>query len=669
MGEAVLKIRAEGGADVAKLLADVERLTAATGRKARARHDSDQTHYRQSAKTTADEVQRSDQLVTRNRLRQLALTDEARRKSETLYAIMINRATRALEAEVGKRGELSEREKRQVHDLAQAMLVEHERAEAAKTAATRREANKRQHAEQTAQRETRGRVSRGVEAVGGAAVSMGRELHAASQDARERRAGTQHTLNGAFYQAGVSGAEAQAMRGLLDAEVTTGSLRGMRSEDVAQALMAAQTQFSVLSGDNAGQRMGNLQRQVELMGFARNTFQDPGEVLRVAGMLGQQGIRGADQRSVLMSLTGMAQAGSIELSTLTGQALGPLMQNIARSTSGSMSPTERTAAVRRAVGETMAVGEIGAAAGLTPRDALNALAKTRSSVTSETTQGNLYERLRSSGRTDLAEQLFRREGNRSVLRNADPIALMSSLVKGFRGDTNAVTNLLAAGGPGAPMVLDAQQRRLITALASQRGEGTVADRVAGMVDQGGRFDEGRVREGRALVDAEEQTKLNAAREQRDSALTDNTSALVRLSNSLHDFITANPVAGAAGNAAAGLGGTLAGSLISGGAGRAAGGVAAGLAGAGAGTTAAALAGSLVGGLAIGEGINRLIYNDRDRAQGDTSILERETWSDFATVVGQSLREALDGSTPSVTMDQHTATHLATVGHAMRGAHP
>jgi len=671
MGEAVLRIRTEGGADVARMLADVERLTAASTRRVRSRQDGEHAHYRQSARTTADEVQRSDQLVTRNRLRQLALTDDARRRSETLYLMMLNRATLALEVEHGKRGRLTEKEKRQVHELAQAMLVEHERAEAAKTAATRREAGRREQLARAEAREAGRRVSRGVEAVGGAAVSMGRELHSAAQDARERRAGTQHTLNAAFYQAGVSGAEAQAMRTTLDSEVTAGSLRGMRSEDVANALMAAQTQFSVLSGSNAGDRMRNLQRQVELMSFARNTFQDPGEVLRVAGMLGQQGIRGADQRSTLMSLTGMAQAGSIELSTLTSAALGPLMQNIARSVSSTMSPAERTSAVRRAVTETMAVGEIGAAAGLTPRDALNALAKTRGSVTSDLTQGRLYDRLRDAHRGDLADQLFQTgPGGRHTLKNADALSLMSSLVQGFGGNANAVSNLLSAGGPGSPMVLDAQQRRLIMALASQSANGqTIAQRVEGMVAQGTGFDEGRVREGQALVDSEEQTRLNAAREQRDSALTDNTSALVRLSNSLHDLMTANPVAGAGVNAVTGLAGSAAGTLLSGGAGRLATRGAAGLAGAGAGGSALAIAGSLVGGLAIGEGINRLIYSDRERAQGDTSILEAETWRNFATAIGQSVRDAFESSPPTVTVDQHTAAHLATVGHSMRGAMP
>lgn len=667
MSEAVFRVRTEGGPELARLLADAERLmdaarrrTAAGERQQRARRDEEQRHYRQSAAATGEAIVRSDQLVTRQRLRQLAQTDEARRRSETLYAMMVNRATAALEREVGKRGELTERERRQVHQLAQAMMVEHERAERAKTAATQREAQRRAQIG----REVQGRVAGALMQAGAAAMSAGRDIHGAIQDSRERRAASQHTLNAAFFQAGVGGQEAGAMRQLLDRELTQGSLRGLRSEDVAGALNAAQTQFSVLSGANAGARMQALQRQVELMSFARNTYQDPGEVLRVAGMLNQQGIRGEDQRAVLMRLTGMAQAGAVELSTLTSTALGPLMQNIARSVSSSMTPQQRAAAVTGALEESMAVGQIGAAAGLTPRDALNALAKTRGSVESERTQGVLYDRLRSSGRQDLADQLFRREGDRNVLRDRSAVGLLSALVRGFGGDTNAVTNLLAAGGPGAPMVLDAQQRRLIQAMASQtQSGGTIADNVARMRATGSDFTEARVAAGAAMVDAEAQTALNASREQRDSALTDNTSALVRLSDQLRDFLTANPIAGAAVSGVTGVGGAMAGSLLARAGGGAAGSAAAATAGAGAGGWLAGGAAALVGGLALGEGINRLIYNDRERAQGDTSILSAETWRNFATAVGQTFGDSLRSNPPQVTVDAAAAAHAATLATA------
>lgn len=117
MGEAVLRIRTEGGADVAKLLADVERLAASSqkaieqgarvsrqrqSREARASQQQEVAGYRQSAQT----IQREDQLVTRSKLRELALRDEARKRFQERYAEAEKQATQLLEGEIGKRGEL-----------------------------------------------------------------------------------------------------------------------------------------------------------------------------------------------------------------------------------------------------------------------------------------------------------------------------------------------------------------------------------------------------------------------------------------------------------------------------------------------------------------------------------------------------------------------------------
>lgn len=676
MPEAVLRVRTEGGAEVTALVDKLDRaLAVSRTRRVRGAKETAQqetAHYRQGAEKSADAVQRSDRLVSRNRIRQLALTDEARKKSETLYAIMVNRATRALEQEVGKRGELSDKEQRQVHDLARAMVVEHVRAERERTAATAAEAKKRE----AIQRGASGRIGR---AIGTALEAGGRfasTMHGATQDARERRAESGHTLNGAFFQAGVGGAEAQAMRQMLEREVSSpqGRLRGLRMQDVAGSISAAQTQFSVLSGRNGGERMANLQRQIESMALARNTYQDPGEVLRVAGMLQQQGIRGADQRSALLSLTGMAQAGSIELSTLTSTALGPLMANISRATNGNMTPAQRAAAVRATTAETMAVGEIGAAAGLTPRDSLTALAKLRGSVTSDSTQTKLYDRLRAAHRGDLAEQLFQAgPGGRHTLRdaNANAVNLMSSLVQGFGGNANAVSNLLSAGGPGAPMVLDAQQRRLITAMASQtEGGQTIAQKVGQMQSVGARFSEADVNRGQDMRNAEDLTTLTQGREEHDSALTDNTSAITQLSNAFHDFTRRNPTASAGMDASTGLLGGLAGAGLTrvGGAAaaRVAGGVAARTAAMGAlGTAGTWVAGGLAaaaGGLGIGYGINRAMGHNQ---QSDNPF-SSHFYTEFAASVRDAVRDGMHGATVNATISEHDAVHAATAA-TTRGA--
>lgn len=573
MSEATLRIRAEGGPEVAALLAQVERLAEASRQRvARSTRSHRQREMQESAQAAQQEVanyrqsgeaiRRQDQLVSRAKLRELARRGEDQKKFAALYAEMEKRATSVLEAEIGKRGALTDREKKQVETLALAMVAAHERAERQKTATTAQEEQRRSSERARFRARVVGHVVQTGAAAAGAAGSFAQNAHGQIQGARERRAGTEHDLNSALYQAGVEGPEAAAMR----AEVLRfAQSRGMDSGNLAGAIGAAQTQFSVLSGANPAARQAALRQQLSLAEFAQSTYQDPGEVLRVAGMLNQQGVRGGDQRQMLLALTGMAQAGSIELGTLTSEALGPLMQNVARVTNGNMSPEQRSRAVRNAVSETMAVGEIGAAAGLSPRDTLNALAKTRASVVNPRMAENLYERLRSEGRGGLANELTVSENGHRRLANADPIALMSRLVSAYGGDANAVTNMLASGGPGSPMILDSQQRRLIGAMASQTASGgTIAGRVAEMQAAGGRFGEGDVARGRAMVAGEQATALARNEEARLSALTTNTGQMGTLSNQVQELnarfplLTAalGPIAVAAG-AALGTTGTVA----------------------------------------------------------------------------------------------------------------
>jgi hypothetical protein len=619
--------------------------------------------------------------------RALAMTAASRRRAET-------DATKFAQDEARKRGLTGEQEARVRQGALERFTRQYESAEKRQTAIAQREQAARSR--QGSQIGTG--LRRGLNVGRDAAFNVAREAHVQIQDARQRRAASEHTLNAAFFQAGIGGNEATAMRSRLQREIATGGLRGLSMEDVSGALMGAQTQFSVLTGASPAERAQRLDEQVSRMRFARATFQDPAEVLRVSGMLSQQGIRGGDQMSVLQSLTGMAQAGSIELSTLTGQALGPLMQNLARVTNQNQTPEQRAAAVRRATAETMAVGEIGAAAGLTPRDSLNALAKMRTSVENPMVAERLRTRLRNAGRGDLAEQLVQGNSQQGyTLRNSDPIALMSSLVTGMGGDTNAVTNLLSAGGSRGAMVLDSQQRRLISAMASQTSGGqTIAQRVSAMTATGGDFGMGDVGRGAAMVDAEQQTALRAAEATRDNALTDNTSAIVNLSRAIADWSTENPIGssvvqtlgGLAGGVLGGASFTGIGTWLAGVAGSVAGvaeGATAALATAGtvgatlAGTVGAAGAstvGAVVGaGAALGAGagtlINRGVYDDataRDtagRTTGEaggqaayTNVFSGDFFRGFTTSVSQAVRDGLSNATVTATVAPVDAAHAS-----------
>lgn len=527
--------------------------------------------YRTNGRAMRDELDKTAAAAERDAHRSVAAyirSEEQKRRAATQTArvrtSLEQAATAVAREEARKRGLSAEGEARVRQNALERLTRQHEANERRQTAVTQREAR---------ERASRGRaIGQGVAAVGRGGMQAAQQAHGVIQDARERRAGAEHTINAALFQAGIGGREATGMQARLQREVATGSLRGLSLAQVSEGLLGAQTQFSVLTGDDAQRREWrsrgitdeqgreeNFNQQVSLASFARDTFQDPGEVMRVAGMLGQQGVRGADQRQALLALTGMAQAGSLELSGVTSTALGPLMQNIARSTNANMTAQQRAAAVRAAASETMAVGEIGGAAGLTPRDSLNALAKLRGSVTNERTQEKLFSRLQGAHREDLAGQLFTTDAQgQHRLRNQDAVGLMSSLVSGFGGDANAVTNLLGAGGSAAPMVLDAQQRRLITAMASQtQGGGTIAENVARMQRVGSQFGEGDVARGAAMVEAERNTALTSAREAGDNALTDNTKEMNNLSNSIRDWSVRNPLGTVAAGAAAPVVGGLA----------------------------------------------------------------------------------------------------------------
>ena len=314
--------------------------------------------------------------------------------------------------------------------------------------------------------------------------------------------------------------------------------------DVAEGLSAAQTQKSVLTAPTAQGRAAALEEQIRLMTFARNTGQSTREVLLAAGTLQDQGITGADQMSTLMAMTGIGQAGSVELSTMIGSSLGPLMQNIARVRNPNQTPEQRSAAVRAAVLESMSVAEVAASAGGNARPTLNALAQLRGSVESPLMADRLDRRLRATNHAALADQMIVRDraGNAS-LRNRSPVAFMSSLITGMGGNANATMNLLATGGPGAPMILGSPQRTAINLLAgASAGGGTIAQKVADLQAQGERFGPAQVEAGRAIIDSEQRTALQSSEESRLSALTDNTTSLNQLSNSFSEFTARNPLA-------------------------------------------------------------------------------------------------------------------------------
>jgi hypothetical protein len=337
---------------------------------------------------------------------------------------------------------------------------------------------------------------------------------------------------------------------------------GIGADRIADALANAQEFTSLLSGGTARERSSNLSGALEAVDFAADSRQDIGQVLRLRGVLAQQGVRGADARASMMALTGIGRAGSIELGNLTKEALGPLMQNISFATGRlgpGATPEQRAAAVRQATVRTLAVGEVGAAAGLSSRDSLNAMAKLDRYTQNPTAMGHLHERLMGRGRAGrtLAAEMFERArdaGGNQIYRlrgrYTDSLQMTSALLRHTGGNSAELANMLASSGPGRPMVMDSQTRRLVMGLASQTGSGeSIADRVQRMAGEGNYSESDLAAERQARL-AEQTTVDTRNEETRRAALNDNTGELRNLNNRLAAFAAEHPIVAAGAASAA-----------------------------------------------------------------------------------------------------------------------
>ena len=601
----------------------------------------------ESARLTAAE----QNLRTRLTLQQIALRSRAEINAANNVAKAERQVTAIAAAQATERGRIAAREEQAKARAYAATTRLAEREEQQRTRIAEREARRRATAARRERDEARSRVGSAASSAMQTVGSYASTMHGQIQGARRSRAETEHTLNSALYQAGVTGTEAAGMRARVFREVESGRLQGLSADEVASAIAATQTQFSSLTRGTEGltgqaavqRRQQNLNDMLGAAEFARNTYQGPAEVMRVAGMLSSQGVTGDNQRAALEAMTGIAQAGSIELTNVTREALGPLMQSIAFATGrlGSGATAEqRAAAVRDATITTLAVGEVGAGAGLSSRDSLNAYAKIQRNMQSDVVTGHLFEALGARrGGGALARELFTTERDsrgQTVHRmraGQDALGVMGRLQQ-FAGGSTQLANLLQGGG-GEAMILDAQVRRFLGGLSSQTAGGqTMAQRVQSLVDQGRSFGQADVNRGASMVNAEQRTEIVAQEERRNAALTMDSAAL-RFSNAVDRFANNNPFASAA--LSAGAGGAS--SLLAGGLGRMAGATGAGglantIAGGGAaaggaalGTAAGVLAAGAVG-LGVGDFINDEITRRTTGRNENGTAQDSNTFSVF-----------------------------------------
>lgn len=309
MPEAVLRIKTEGGAEARELITALERAVGgAQQRMARGARASQQRIVRDTVQATGQQVgayrqaaiviERQEQLITRSKLRELAKQGEAARRFATLYADAHRRATAAIEAEVGKRGNLSDRERRQVETLALAMVNEHEQAERRRTAATRREAAQREQANRRERRDRDAEARRflaGAPSAAASAARRGMEAFANySDNVEERRQARQQVdLRATQIAAGDIG-DVSAASQLTAATRRISEQTGLDPQGVIEAMGEAQASFSALAdatsrGAYLDQVLPQLARAAVATGSTLTEMvQSAGEFQRQLGITNEQ---------------------------------------------------------------------------------------------------------------------------------------------------------------------------------------------------------------------------------------------------------------------------------------------------------------------------------------------------------------------------------------------
>jgi hypothetical protein len=672
MGEAVLRIRAEGGPEVSRLLADVERLLDASRARSRRARVREQQEESAGYRTNARAAEREEALVTRSKLRELARRGDAQRRFQAMYAEAEREATRLIETEVGKRGNLTERERRQVETLALAIVSTREQAERRATQIAINGERERTRARTNAARQVLNAAGQVVS--GGASLAQG--AHGMIQGAREQRAALQESVIGAVSQVGVS--DLAEVNRITDEVVNAGIRHGLSPQVIAQAVAAAQTQFSTLGAmenlggaNNTEARMGIYRGAIATAVEGRNLGVDPGEFSRLMGMLGSSGMTARDRSTLAAWTVGAQDRGAVETGSVTREALGPIMQRMSAAGSAlgpNATAEQRSAAMRDAYRQAFAELQVFRGLGETVRRSGNAM------VGFERSLSNTGVLTRMKGNIDAMQgtreqraavrtALFDAQGNlRSGLNN--PLQFASALMGAGMTDPRAIANLFAGTGAGNPMSLQANWRNMLAGLAARDANGrSGADRVNALMAADVALSPEQRRARAALYESSDAAKLASEEASRLKALTNNTSEINRLSSTIASWAARNPLLASAAPTVAGGVAALLGAK-----GVALGSMAVGFVA----NQRAALEGRDLQGNRVGGGERALraigmlpgmqlfgtILGARDayRAATDSRTVER-----MLDMLPGAIASAVRDNPPSIS--QHDATHLATVAQA------
>lgn len=469
-------------------------------------------------------------------------------------------------AEARKRGLSAEQEARVKQNALERLTRSYEAAERRQTAAAKREQRERERFEQrrdgATSRET-GRIASTMGQVASGGATAAAAAHAQIQDARQQRAQAERALGNAIRNAGGSSSDVSAARTQVRQFVTD---TGIDYSTVAGALEVGQGRGSALEAGQGETQADAMRRALEVVRMANAEGIDPGQLLAARGRLGASGLQGESLDAAIRYTIQAAQRGSVEVDQIIQQGL-PGAQTLMSQRVGSLGPNataaQRQQAALTAYRESVAIQEVGASGGRMPGNTANTLARlneflhtprrqdailtnisaAEGSLNTSTPEGRAQaERFRA-----LRESMFERDPTRTgnamrMKAGTSPLEFAAMLTSATNGNAQQAMSILAGGGHGNAQSLLANQRGLLTFLGSSLASGgTAGDRVTAMMAGGG-ISTSTIAEHQRDVERDALSELTRAQERGANALTDNTSAIVGLSNRIANFNAANPLA-------------------------------------------------------------------------------------------------------------------------------
>lgn len=539
---------------------------------------------------------------------------------------------------------------------------------------------------------TAGSVVRGGVAVGRAAGAFASGVHSDIQGERRTRATANRGLRYALRGAGIEGSYTSAQR-----EVAAFTERtGMEYGDVVGALRLGQQRGSALEtrGRSPEEAIRQALRVVE---DANASDIDPGQLLAARGRLGSAGLSGTALDDSMRYIVHAAERGSVEVDQIIQQGM-PGIQRLMGSRVAGVSPEQRQQAAVAALRESVATQEVFANTGVGPTRASNTLANLQSFMSTPRRQDLMRTNLENyarglnrrspegaqrynaiqgllSGPDAIFERDPTRRGNAQRLRGSvanAPLLLADRVTEAMGGNSQAAANIFAGGGHGNAQSFLVNMRNMLESMGQinpetgQRRSASIRNLMEGNVSPA---EMERRRDANA---GDELANINRVDERRAQALTNNTDAVVNLSNRFNDWAKSNPFAAQGVSAGTGLAGTLAGGVAAGaiatrgaavmarvapavGTARA---VLGGLNALTATTSTGAQALTVAAGLGVAGVAGKAINASMGHTQQSDNPFSSNFYSEFARSVRDAIRDGIAQAPINATIDSHTARHAA-----------